>query len=150
MSAHHIVAGQKVSPTMVQRAKELRRTMTPAETRLWAALRRNQLNGLHFRRQQIIGGLIVDFYCHAASLVVEIDGPIHDTQAERDAERERILAAHGLRVLRVRNEQVMQDLEGVLRAIAAACDLTPRPPSLKGKGENPPPRLGEGLGEGSP
>ena len=156
MPVSNIVRGQKIKSSTWQRAKEMRRAMTPAEERLWAALRRNQLDGLHFRRQQVISGFIVDFYCHAAGLVVEVDGPIHNEQAERDAERDRILTSRGLRVLRFKNEQVMQELEEVLRMISAACDLTPRPPSdltprppsLGGKGEASPLPVGEGSGEG--
>jgi hypothetical protein len=78
---------------------------------------------------------------------------VHDEQIEYDVERSRVLAARGLQVLRVRNEEVMQNLEGILTHIRAAChaeaDLTPRPPSLRGKGENSPPRCGKGPGEGS-
>jgi len=153
MSNQHIITGQKINPAKLQQAKELRRNMTPTEKRLWSALRRNQLDGFHFRRQQVIDGLIVDFYCHTAGLVVEVDGPIHDEQVEYDAERSRVLTARGLQVLRVRNEEVMQNLEDVLTRIRAAChtgvDLPPRPPSLARKGENSPPRVGEGPGEGS-
>jgi very-short-patch-repair endonuclease len=126
MPDSHIITGQKIDPAKLQRAKELRRAMTPAEKRLWSALRRNQLDGFHFRRQQIIAGLIVDFYCHASGLVVEVDGPVHEEQAEYDAERSRILGARGLRVLRIRNEDVMRDIEGVLVRIREACgDSTP-------------------------
>lgn len=152
----NIIRGQKIDPKKLERAKELRRNMTPAETKLWAALRRNQLDGFHFRRQQIIDGFIVDFYCHAVGLVVEVDGPVHDEaeQADYDAERDRILAARGLCLLRVRNEEVMQNLGSVLERIRDACrvgeDLTPQPPSLPGKGEHSPPRIGEGTGEHSP
>ena len=80
--------------------------MTPAERRLWNCLRANRLGGLQFRRQQVIDGFIVDFYCHAAAVVVEVDGPVHDDRADYDAERDRILTARGLRVVRFTNEQV--------------------------------------------
>jgi very-short-patch-repair endonuclease len=109
--------------------------MTPEEKILWQHLRANRLNGLHFRRQQIIDGFIVDFYCHAAGLVIEIDGEIHQRQPEYDAERDKILAARELRILRIRNSEVRDNLEGVLNCISEACDLTPQPPSLQGKGE---------------
>ncbi len=168
MPTQHIITGQKIDRAKLQKAKAMRRNMTPAEKRLWSALRANRLDGFHFRRQQIIDGFVVDFYCHAASLVVEVDGPVHDEQIEYDAERDRVLAARELQTLRFSNEEVMQNLEGVLTRIRAAChastDLTPRPPSLPGKGETatpprlgerpgvgsaPPPRLGEGPGVGS-
>src|SRR4051812_33525571 len=78
----NIVRGQWVEDEKLARAKELRREMTPAERLLWSHLRRNQLNGLHFRRQQVIEGFITDFYCHSAALVVEVDGRIHEEQVE--------------------------------------------------------------------
>jgi very-short-patch-repair endonuclease len=60
--------------------------MTPAEKILWQELRVNKL-GVHFRRQQVIAGFIVDFYCHKAALVIEVDGDIHDLQQEENARR---------------------------------------------------------------
>lgn len=104
--------------------------MTPTEKILWQHLRKNSLKDLHFRRQQIIDGFIVDFYCHAAGLVLEIDGEIHDQQIDYDAERDKIIIAKGLKILWIRNEAVINDLEGVLKRIEDACDLTPQPPSL--------------------
>lgn len=118
---HNIVIGQQVTPVKVQRAKELRRQMTQEEKLLWQHLRANRLNGLHFRRQQIIDGFIADFYCHAARLVIEVDGEIHQQQAEYDAERDRILLARGLRLLRIQNEEVRQNLDRVLARISTAC-----------------------------
>ena len=103
------------------RAKQLRREMTPSEADLWARLRRSQLGGFHFRRQQIVDGFIADFYCHAAGIVVEVDGTVHDTQSDYDAERDRLLSARGLIVLRVRNEEVGTDMDGVLGRIETAC-----------------------------
>jgi very-short-patch-repair endonuclease len=71
--------------------------------------------------QQPIGGFLVDCYCHQAALVVEVDGDVHDTRAEADAQRDRHLRGRGFRVLRVRNEDVRSALGAVLEAIAAAC-----------------------------
>jgi len=121
MPARNIVIGQKVDAAKVQRAKELRRQMTEEERILWQHLRANRLDGFHFRRQQIIDGFIVDFYCHAAGLVVEVDGGIHQQQAEYDAARDEILSARGLCILRISNEEVKRDLSGVLARIADAC-----------------------------
>ena len=123
MPAKNIVIGQQVSAAKVEAAKKFRRHMTPEEDLLWQQLRRNQLSCLHFRRQQIIDGFIVDFYCHAAGLIVEVDGPVHDRQIEYDEERGRVLAARGLRILRVKNEDVRRNLPGVLARIAAACAI---------------------------
>ncbi|MCC5624731.1 endonuclease domain-containing protein [Nostoc sp. CHAB 5715] len=99
----NIVIGYKADLVKVQRAKELRQQMTPEEKILWQHLRANRLNGLHFRRQQIINGFIADFYCHATALVIEVDGKIHEQQAEYDAERDKVLSARGLRLLRIKN-----------------------------------------------
>src|SRR5581483_6161367 len=83
-------------------ARLLRKLQTPAEARLWAALRRNQLDRLHFRRQQPLGKFIADFYCDAARLAVEVDGDIHDLpdQAAWDADRDVAFAMMGITVLR--------------------------------------------------
>jgi very-short-patch-repair endonuclease len=82
--------------------------MTLAQKILWQELRGNKLR-VHFRRQQVIGGFIVDFYCHKAELVVEVDGDIHDLQREDDARREKVLREMGLRVVRFGNEEVVRD-----------------------------------------
>ena len=87
--------------------------MTPAEKILWQELRANKL-GIHFRRQHIIAGFIVDFYCHKAALVIEVDGDIHDLQQEDDARREHVLNEIGLRIARFRNEEVISDLPLVM------------------------------------
>ena len=95
-------------------SRQLRREMTAAETALWERVRAGGLQGLHFRRQQVIDGFVADFYCHRAGLVVELDGSIHQETGDYDADRDAILARRGLRVLRVRNEQVLQDIGAVL------------------------------------
>ena len=114
-----IVTGQKVDPAKAERARELRRDMTPEESLLWDRLRGNRLLGFHFRRQQIIDGFIVDFYCHAAGLVVEVDGPIHDKQGDDDAHRDQVLERRGLRILRIKNQDVRDNLKDVLIRIAS-------------------------------
>jgi len=92
--------------------------MTPAEKILWQEIRANKL-GAHFRRQQVIAGFIVDFYCHAASLVIELDGGIHDEkeQKENDIERENVLKGMGLRIIRFRNEEIIRQLPNALNKI---------------------------------
>ncbi len=113
MPVKNIIPGQTVTKEKLQRAKELRRDMTPAEKILWQELRANKL-GVHFRRQQVIAGFIVDFYCHKAALVIEVDGDIHDLQQEEDARREKVLREVGLRIVRFRNEEVMRNLSAVV------------------------------------
>lgn len=117
----NIVIGYKVDLVKVQRAKELRQQMTPEEKILWQHLRANRLNGLHFRRQQIIDGFIADFYCHTTRLVIEVDGKIHEQQVEYDAERDKVLSARGLRLLRIKNEEMRHELDKVLMHISTAC-----------------------------
>lgn len=119
--ARNIVIGQKVKSELVARAKQFRREQTPEEKILWERLRNNQLGGFHFRRQQIIGEFIVDFYCHQASVVVETDGGIHAQFVERDRERDAKISARDLLILRFKNDQVRNDLATVLQHILKAC-----------------------------
>ena len=124
MPIKNIVRGQKVSPEMLERAKELRREMTPAEKILWKHLKANRLNGLHFRRQQVVHGYFPDFYCHQHELVVELDGGIHELQKEYDAEREEYLISLGFRIIRFKNEEITNNLKGVLQKIVDECKST--------------------------
>jgi very-short-patch-repair endonuclease len=101
------------------RARSMRSSPTEAEARLWQRLRRGRL-GVRFRRQVVIGRFIVDFFCPSAGLVVEVDGPIHEGRREIDQERDEALRATGVRVMRVTNEDVLGDLDSVVRAIGAA------------------------------
>lgn len=121
MPVKNIVRGQQVSFEMLERAKKLRHQMTPAERILWKELRTNKLNGLHFRRQQIVHGYFADFYCHQHELIVELDGGIHELQKEYDAEREEFLVALGFRIIRFTNEDITGNLKGVLQKIVDAC-----------------------------
>jgi very-short-patch-repair endonuclease len=116
MPVKNIVTNQKVTAQKLQRAKELRREMTPAEKVLWEELRANKL-GVHFRKQQVIQGFIVDFYCHKSALVIEVDGDVHDLQKEEDERREKVLSALGLRIVRFRNDEVMRGLSAVVERI---------------------------------
>jgi very-short-patch-repair endonuclease len=116
MSIKNIIPGQTVTKEKLQRSRELRQEMTPAEKILWNELRGNKL-GAHFRRQQVIAGFIVDFYCHKAGLVIELDGSIHDGQVEEDAKRDKALSEMGLRIVRIRNEEILKDLSAVMRKI---------------------------------
>ena len=112
--AANIVVGQRVEECKVALAREMRREMTFCEAKLWERLRRGNL-GVSFRRQQVIAGFIADFYCHQASLVVEVDGPIHE--AEYDAERDRVFADHHIVTLRFTNRQVEEQIGVVLYQI---------------------------------
>jgi very-short-patch-repair endonuclease len=108
------------SPAIEGAARRLRKEMTPAEQRLWKALRNYQQDRFYFRRQHPIGRFVTDFCCTSRMLCVEVDGGIHDEQQERDAERTAYLEAKGYRVLRFRNEEVLNALHLVVRKIQAA------------------------------
>ena len=84
-------------------------------------LRAGRLEGYHFRRQQVIDRFIVDFYCHRADSVVEVDGGVHLDQCEYDRERDLYLRKRGLKVLRFTNTEVNNDLQAVLAIIMDAC-----------------------------
>jgi len=98
------------------RSRQLRHDSTPAERKLWAAVRGASLDGFKFRRQQRLGIYFGDFVCQSARLVVEIDGQTHDgSEAEaRDARRTAFLEYEGYRVVRFTNTDVMKNLDGVL------------------------------------
>lgn len=122
MPVKNIVRGQRVSAKQLEGVKELRRGMTPAEKVLWKHVKANKLNGLHFRRQQIVHGYFADFYCHQHELIVELDGGIHEFQQEYDADREAYLIALGFRIIRFSNEEIERDLKGVLQKIVEECE----------------------------
>jgi very-short-patch-repair endonuclease len=105
-----------------QRARELRKVLTPAERLLWEALKNRQLNGYKFRRQHPIYRYIADFYCHELGLVIELDGGVHDGigQQEHDRNRDQVILEFGIRVLRFKNEEIVNNLEKMLRIVKAS------------------------------
>ena len=122
-----VVALQRISESKLKLAKSFRKEMTPAETLLWEHIRNKQLNGLKFRRQQIIEGFIVDFFCHELKLVIEIDGNVHneDEQKEIDEHRKKVFELRGLKELRFTNDEVLHDISSVLKKIKAFKDTIP-------------------------
>ena len=113
-------------PIAVQEAaKQLRKEMTPAELRLWQALRGKRLNGLKFRRQHPIGKYVVDFCCLPIRLIIEVDGDIHYATRERDIARDACLQDYGYRVLRIQNAEIIRDLHAVLGLIEAEAGVEP-------------------------
>ena len=125
-----------------ERARDLRKKLTPQEVKLWVKLREFRQLGFHFRRQSPIGPYIVDFECRKAQLVVEVDGGQHnfDSGIMADAKRDSLLQAKGYDVLRFWNHEVDQNLDGVLSTIIMALGCHPtrprfaRPPSPEGEG----------------
>ncbi len=110
-------------------AKRLRKNQTPAEAKLWQELRAGRLDGLKFRRQHPVGRFILDFYCAEYKLVIEVDGKIHDDQVDYDAARTANLELYGYKVIRFKNDVVINQTETVLteilRAIADSIDQIP-------------------------
>jgi very-short-patch-repair endonuclease len=102
---------------MKARARTLRKNMPPAEARLWYFLRNRQLNGHKFIRQYVIGPYIADFVCREKKLIVEADGGQHMEAAEYDHRRTLFLESNGYRVLRVWNNEVFNNTQGVLETI---------------------------------
>jgi very-short-patch-repair endonuclease len=108
----------------IPRARNLRRTQTSAEAKLWRVLRNRALNGWKFRRQHPIDRYIVDFACIEARLIVEVDGATHSTDAEiaRDAARTEIIESFGFALLRIPNADIQEHLDGVRETILAALE----------------------------
>ncbi|HEY3397923.1 MAG TPA: endonuclease domain-containing protein [Armatimonadota bacterium] len=119
MSTKFIVFGPH-DPAKRARAHEMRLNMTEAEQTLWQRLKGHQVAGLNFRRQQVVEGFIVDFYCHRVCLAIEVDGTVHDKRQEYDRQRDAVLGGRGITVLRFTNDQVFRRIESVVAEIAAA------------------------------
>ncbi|MBN1536854.1 MAG: endonuclease domain-containing protein [Anaerolineales bacterium] len=108
---------KRSTPIIMQQAGELRHNLTPAEIKLWQYLRKIQLGNARFRRQHAIGRYVVDFCAPANKMIIEVDGSQHLDQQEYDAERTAYLESQGYRVIRFWNNEVMNDIEGVIKAI---------------------------------
>jgi very-short-patch-repair endonuclease len=108
----------------VSRARQLRRVMTTQERKLWWRLREHAPKGSHFRRQATIGPYFADFACHTTKLVIEIDGGQHGQAAQfkRDLKRDSYLSRNGYHVLRFWNNDVRENIEGVLSVICEALE----------------------------
>ncbi len=116
-------------------ARQLRLNPAPAERHAWTLLRGRGVLGLKFRRQHVLHGFIVDFYCVAERLVVELEGDVHDASVQRayDAARAAFLEAAGYRVIRIRNRDVTRArLEELLRERLRTPPFVP--PLPKGEG----------------
>jgi len=112
---------------IISLARKLRQRSTPAEKLLWPYLRNHQLLGLHFRRQCPIEDtrFIADFYCHSKKLIIELEGGIHSTQNQKEYDEVRFAELEGLgyEILRLRNEEILNDVQGVLRRIERLVNL---------------------------
>jgi very-short-patch-repair endonuclease len=142
---------------MLERARSLRRDMTPQERLLWSQLRDRRLGGFKFRKQMWLAGYIADFACTEARLVVEADGSQHAEDAAYDAVRLAAFASIGWRTLRFWNNEITENLDGVLTVITAALPSPSRaapppafPSPLQGEGGSPAPTPSPCRGEGQP
>ena len=104
----------------MHRAGELRKEQTPAEAKLWSYLRSNKLQGVSFRRQHAIGNYIPDFVSIKRKIIIELDGSQHLEQVDYDIERTRYFESSGYKVIRFWNNQVINDIEAVTRALQNA------------------------------
>jgi len=113
-----VTGGAKVTREKLLLAKQMRREPTEGEYAVWEMLRGRQFLGLKFRRQQVVLGFVVDFYCAEKRLALELDGPIHLQQKDYDAERDKVLSGSAICVVRVPDNPV--NLETVRLALTAA------------------------------
>lgn len=123
---------------LVDRAKRLRRAMTPFEAKLWRHLSNSQLGGYKFRRQHVINFCIVDFFCPQKALIVEVDGDTHDPA--RDAIRDQVNQHLGYATIRFTNSDVGKNIGGVLERLLSTLDALPErwphpDPSPEGEGK---------------
>jgi very-short-patch-repair endonuclease len=131
------IRDRNIVPRNKLRARSMGRIPTDAERKLWWHLRyRLALADTHFRRQVHLGRYIVDFLSHNLKLAVELDAGQHAEQMFRDAKRTKFLETQGYRVLRFWNNEVLQNIDGVLELIQSAILATPTPaPAHKGEGK---------------
>ena len=123
--------------TRTKRARQLRRSQTVAESRLWYRIKNRQIGGYKLVRQEPIGPYIADFVCRERKLVIELDGSQHIDNA-RDQVRDAFLRSMGYKVLRFWNAEVFDNMDGVLDTILASLEAAPPPPTLSpqaGRGE---------------
>ena len=111
----------RVPPNSTRLARHLRHGQSPIEGQLWARFRNRNCGGFKFRRQFVIGNYIADFYCAEANLIVEVDGQSHNETGSRDLERDQWIEARGYHTLRVTNQDVVHNLDGVLTLICQVC-----------------------------
>ena len=113
---------RRTTPKGYENGRNLRRNQTPAEKKLWSRLKDRQLNGVKFRRQHAISNYIPDFCAVKEKLIIELDGSQHLEQTEYDEERTKYFESQGYRVIRFWNNQIMNDLNGVILAITYALE----------------------------
>jgi very-short-patch-repair endonuclease len=116
------------NPKLKDRARALRKAGNLAEVLLWNQIKGNQLLGLDFDRQKIIGHYIVDFYCAQQRVVIEVDGNSHDNKQEYDAQRDAYLMGLGLFVIHISDNDVKSNLNNIMKMLLNHVALTNSPP----------------------
>ena len=112
-----------------ERARSLRRALTPAELTLWTRIRARQLAGFKFVRQEPVDRSYADFVCRERRLIVELDGGQH-AEGPKDRQRDRALCALGYRVIRIWNNDVIENLDGVFQRLLSELEKSPLTPTL--------------------
>lgn len=127
----------------IERAREMRKTLSPPEARMWSRLKALRKQGFHFRRQAPFRGYFLDFVCFKHHLVIEVDGAIHgdEEQARHDRVRDGVLRREGFRTLRFDNASIRDNVDGVMDCILAQLNDSPTLVSLRA---TVPPPKGEG------
>ncbi len=128
----HEMRNEHVSEIGRERARQLRREQTPQEAVLWTALRSRRSGGVKFRRQVPVGPFILDFYCVAAKLAVEVDGWVHDEPDRRASDRRRtrwLFQEEGIEVIRFSNEEVVMDVGRICEQIVREVETRTKAPS---------------------
>jgi len=120
-------------PKQSQRARSLRRSATQAELTLWLKLRDRRLSGFKFVRQERIGRYYVDFVCREQRLVVEVDGGQH-AESFSDQQRDKVLEALGYRIVRIWNDAIFENIDGVLEMLSVELTKAPHPDPLPASG----------------
>ena len=113
---------RKYSRELLLVSKQLRKSQTEVEEIVWKNLKSKKLNGLKFRRQVPYDTFVLDFLCPSKKVILEIDGKIHLKSKIRDQERDEYFLEKGYKILRVKNEEVLYDLDSVLQRIKKACE----------------------------
>ena len=118
------------TPETFEKARRLRKNMTPAEKKLWNELKNKKLSGYKFRRQHPVHLFIVDFYCHELELIIEVDGKYHDNteQIKKDQERTELLKFQNLKLVRFTNDEVMNELKSVIEKLESFIKNNPKTP----------------------
>jgi len=123
--------GSEMKRKYVERCRNLRRSQTDAEKKLWSILRNRQLSGVKFRRQFSVGRYILDFYSPEHKLGIEADGGQHyeDEGRRRDELRTRELSTLGIQILRFSDRDILNNLEGVCKVVQEGVEVKKAPPS---------------------